>query len=514
MNESKKALLFVVDYTDRGGDRLFMWSAEGLSEVTAEQVVAETGEIVCHDYWLIAPSIFKRTLSLPPKIVDVEELRISTSGRREDRESRDHVDISMSLGLYLDVEILGRYKNIFNRKSALDLDVLTEVGSALVRFSEKIEEEAKAADEWARYTDIERPVAEYLIKSAAAGIAIDETALRAHKKKIEFDYYMALKNFSALYSMPLELPSDDEVMDYLTPKGFDFSGVNVDYVLKFVPMKDKFAEDLLELRKLSTSRKVLAAIPFTQRRIFPIVDAFGSITSRIYFKDPSLQNLAKRHRDILVSDAGMALSYVDFEQYEAGIMAILAKDEKLLAFYASGDLYVLAAEQIFKCSAKRKEAKRLFLSYAYGMKRKNLVDAACGYGAERLAAKEFFGQFETFESWKAEIWGDFKENGRIGTSLGNYRRREQEGDLTDAEKRSAVSQVVQGTASLIFKKALLRLSSVEHIALKVPMHDAVLFQHPLGFDISIVEEMFSQVMSEHFGDLIKGKASRAQFVQA
>ena len=512
MTELKKALLFICDYTDSGGDRLFLFSTEGISEVTPEQVIGERSEIVCHDYWLIAPSIYRKTGSLPQNVTDIEELRISTSGRREDRESREYVDISNSLADYVDEEVIGRYKNMFNRKSALDLNVLSKVGCAILMFSDKIEEEAKAADEWTRYTDVERPVCDYLIKSAAAGIAIDESALRKHKELIDFDYFMALKNFSATYSMPLELPSDDEVMEYLAPKGFDFSGVSVDYVLNFVPMNDGFAGDLLKLRKLSNSRRVLAAIPFSQKRIFPIVDAFGSITSRIYFKDPSLQNLSKKHRDILIPDAGMSFSYVDFEQYEAGIMAALAKDEKLLELYAAGDLYALAAEQIFKDNGKRKEAKRLFLSYAYGMKRKYLIDAACAYGAEREAAKVFFSQFETFENWKKQLWDEFKQNGRIGTSIGNYRCRENSGELTEKEKRSAVSQVVQGTASLIFKIALLKLSSAADVKLKVPMHDAVLFQHQVEFDVSRVEAMFSQVMSEHFGNAIKGKASRASFV--
>jgi len=324
---------------------------------------------------------------------------------------------------------------------------------------------------------------------------------------------MALKAFSAKYSLPLEVPSDEDAIEYLAPRGFEFSGVGIEYVLNFVPMHDGFSDQLLELRKIATSRWTLSSIPLSQKRIFPIVDSFGSITSRIYYKDPSLQNLSKRHRDILAPDEGMKFSYVDFGQYEAGIMGALSGDEKMLALFASGDLYTQVAQSIFSDAAKRKHAKRLFLSYAYGMKRKGLIDAAAELGAPRDTAKKFFSQFSKFEDWKRSIWTDFLATGRVGTALGNYLTRNNSGDLSEKEKRSAVSQVVQGTASLIFKKALLRLSLVQEVELKVPMHDAVLFQHPIEFNPTIVAGLFSDVLTEHFNGRIIGKASVESFHQ-
>lgn len=67
--------------------------------------------------------------------------------------------------------------------------------------------------------------------------------------------------------------------------------------------------------------------------------------------------------------------------------------------------------------------------------------------------------------------------------------------------------MVQGTASLIFKKALLRLREVPGIDFKIPMHDAVLVQHPIGFDRSVLTRIFCEAMTEHFGGAITGKAS-------
>lgn len=510
---NKIALLFIHDFSDRDTEKFYLVSEDSITEATADEVVVQEKELICHDYWLIASALYRKTNKLPKLVTDVEELRISTSGHREDRENRDKKDVCSELLAreYVSEEDIGRYRNILFKNGAFDIDVFSCVGRALLRLSDDIEEQAKNADEWGRYSTIERPVVEYLLRSVAKGIAVNTEILREHKQNIEHAYYMALKQFSAEYKLPLEVPSDDEVIDYLTPKGFDFSGVGVEYVLNFVPMPDGFSEKLLELRKIATSRMVLNAIPLSQKRIFPIVDAFGSITSRIYYKDPSLQNLSKRHRNILSPDEGMTLSYVDFGQFEAGIMGALSQDETMLELFSTGDLYALVAEKIFLDVAKRKEAKRLFLSYAYGMKRKSLIDAAVGFGAERDSAKNFFNQFSRFEQWKSEIWSEFHTNGRIGTVFGNHLSRAVSGELSEKERRSAVSQVVQGTASLIFKKALLKLSCLTDIDLKVPMHDAVLFQHPQRFNPQKVADVFAEVVTEHFDGRIEGKASVADF---
>jgi DNA polymerase I-like protein with 3'-5' exonuclease and polymerase domains len=514
MTKKRIALLFVNDFAESSAERFFFVSGDSFQEVNADDVVKQDTELICHDYWLIAPALYKRTKQLPRSVIDVEELRISTSGLREDRENRDSRDVcSVLLEFdFLKEDVIRRYRNIVFKNAPLDPNTLILVGEALLCLSNDVEAKAKAANEWERYSTLERPVSDYLIRSVAKGIEINSTALRKHKDNVEFAYYMALKEFSAKYSLPLEIPSDDEVVDYLTTKGFDFSGVGVEYVLKFVPMADGFSDHLLELRKIASSRMALNAIPISAKRIFPIVDYFGSITSRIYYKDPSLQNLAKRHRDIISPDEGMKLSYVDFGQFEAGIMGALSGDQRILDLFASGDLYSLVAEEIFSDTSKRKPAKRLFLSYAYGMKKKSLIDAAVEFGAQRNVAKAFFNQFSTYENWKLGVWTEFQTSGRIGTAFGNYLSRSDSDELSEKEKRSAVSQVVQGTASLIFKKALLRMSSLTNIELKIPMHDAVLFQHPEDFNPAEVADMFAAVVTEHFGGKIAGKASVANFI--
>ncbi|AWH28961.1 DNA polymerase [Stenotrophomonas sp. YAU14A_MKIMI4_1] len=515
MTDNKVVLLFINDFSGQSGEKLYLYSNGVLTGVAARDVVEVNCEIICHDYWLLAPTLFSVAGRLPSLVTDVDELRISTSGIRSDREARDKVDVCtqlLELG-YEEEEVLGRYRNIVFKNSDFDDEVFSRVAIALLKYSARVEAEAKEHGEWDRYCQIERPVISYLIRSAADGISINKPVLKIHKQDVDFSYYMALKEFSATYDLPLEVPTDEEVIEHLEPQGYDFSGVGLEYVLNFVPMPNGFSEKLIELRKIAASRMVLGSISLSQDRIYPVVDGFGSITSRIYYKDPSLQNLSKRFRDVISPAEGKRLSYVDFGQFEAGIMAALSGDEAMLTLYRQGDVYESVAVEVFGDPAFRKQGKRLFLSYAYGMKRRNLIDAAVGYGACRDSAKEFFNKFVRFERWKSEIHSEFHSSGKIGTAFGNFVRRSSTAPLSEKEKRSAVSQVVQGTASLIFKKALIRMSLDDRVALRIPMHDAVLFEHSPEFNPIEIVNMFSGVMTEHFDGAIEGKAEIAVFAQ-
>lgn len=157
--------------------------------------------------------------------------------------------------------------------------------------------------------------------------------------------------------------------------------------------------------------------------------------------------------------------------------------------------------------------KQLFLSYAYGMSRKALVDAAVSLGVERQKAKEAFRLFQRYEEWKKSIWAEFQRTGRVASIFGNHYRRTGEGQLTGKEKRSAVSQVVQGSASLIFKRALLAVASINDVRVVLPMHDALLFEHTLAETPAKVVDAFEKVMTAALDSLVTGKASISDFAE-
>lgn len=509
-----KIFLYQKDFTNKGKDKYFFWKENEGSEVTAEDVVSEVDLIVCHDYWLIAHSLYASTGKLPPNVLDLEDIRLAIGGVKVERKFREQKTVADSIAdICEDIQQLEMYIDIFNRKAEFDSAVYRYIAPCIDAQWRRIKNQAEHAGELERYMAVELPVFNFLTHCSVQGIRVDLKKLRHHKGLMEHHYYMALKKFAVDYNFPFEVPIDQDVCDYLEPKGFDFSGVSLDYILKFVPMDNGFADDLIALRKLAGSRNVLAAIPLSRSTIFPVVDIFGSVTSRIYYRDPALQNLSKLHRDIIVPDNGFELSYVDYDQFEVGIMAALSGDPFLKELYGAHDLYLVVSTHIFGNHSMRKFSKRLFLSYAYGMKLKGLSDAAVSKGAQRESVKIFFKQFSVFERWKETVAAEFQETGKVGTVMGNYLVRKGTGKISEKERRSCVSQVVQGTASLIFKKALLKLREESDVVVKIPMHDAVLVQHAPQYDKNRLPQLLSQVMTDHFGGEITGKASLESYCE-
>lgn len=508
-----KLLLFVKDFTGRGAD-YFYWLEDGhLSETIAEQVVDFSGAIVCHDFWIIRDVLFDKTQDLPSTIIDLDEFRMAISGNLEDRRSRERVDITDEMGRYgASPEICSTYKKMFYRGMEFDAEVACEAAKSMTNMYLSLCKEAVANGELERFLTVEVPVYRLLQKAMSAGITIDSTGLSEKRKEAEHDYFFCLKSYSAKHDMPLETPTRAAIEEKLYEAGFDLSGVSTDYVLEFLPHEDDFGNDTRALWDLDSAKLALSSLALLNGRTRPIIDVFGSRTSRVHLRSPLLQNMPKKYRTIVGARKGTKLCYVDFDQYEVGIMAALSDDPEMSRLYGAGDMYDLFATTHLGLEGNRKAAKQLFLSYAYGMSRNALIDAAVSLGADRKRAKAAFRVFSKYEEWKKTIWITCQTEGRVTTIQGNHYKRSGKGALTAKEQRSAVSQVVQGTGSLIFKKALLEVGDIEDVTIILPMHDALLFEHRLVDTPTKVVATFERVMTELLQGRVKGKASISQFV--
>jgi hypothetical protein len=54
----------------------------------------------------------------------------------------------------------------------------------------------------------------------------------------------------------------------------------------------------------------------------------------------------------------------------------------------------------------------------------------------------------------------------------------------------------------------------DQVRVLIPMHDAVLFEHPPEYDPSKIASVFSDVMTEHLEGRVVGKASLEAFYVA
>ena len=89
----------------------------------------------------------------------------------------------------------------------------------------------------------------------------------------------------------------------------------------------------------------------------------------------------------------------------------------------------------------------------------------------------FFARYPGLERFRAEQQAKLAREGYVSSAFGNRRVRSPQGNLTNKERRWALNQPVQSTASLIFKETLIELEQAfERDSIILPVHDAVLMQ--------------------------------------
>lgn len=381
----------------------------------------------------------------------------------------------------------------------------------LAEYTDKLLCSANESGELQRFFDLEIDIFNLLTKVVCRGFRVSNDILKEHKTSIKNDYYRELKVFSEKHSVLYEIPNEGDIRDKLFSLNYDIENYTIDFLINFIPSSDGYTFDLSNLQKLNKSYRVLNSISSSNRRITPMVETHSTSTSRIYYKSPAIQNLSRKYRNIFIPDDGLLFSYIDYDQFEVGIMAALSSDNIMSDIYKDKDAYADLSNIVFSNGDYRKKCKIYFLSYTYGMSISNILRSIELRGGNKKAAEDYFAKFKVFEQWKETLYQKFKKEKRIPTIFGNYLNRIQEGELSDKERRSVVSHVVQGTGSYIFKSALLELSKEKSVEVLIPMHDAILIQHPTTYDPLNAVSLLQNVMTNILGGKVEGKASIEEF---
>lgn len=508
-----KVVFFVYqkDFSENGKDRYFTFEDGKFSEVDLVYLVSLDCFLVTHDFWLISNSIYKNAQSLPSKVVDVVLLAKIVAGEKSVGGDIQPWDISKTIKpLFADAEDFNRYMEIYYRRKEFDFDSYMLFSHKLAEYFEKLSKQSVDANESARFYSLEVPLYNLITLAACRGIRVNNETVRKHKESLQLDFYRELKFFSEKHNVLYELPNDGSIREKLAELGYNIQDYSLDFLIDFLPSKDSYTSDLRSLQKTNKSYRVFNSISISANRLYPIVESHWTSTSRIYHKSPSIQNIAKKYRDIFIPDDGKSLCYVDYDQFEVGVMADISSDPKMAEIYKNSDAYLDLAINVFNDEGMRKKAKIIFLSYTYGMSIENIINSVNQLGGDEKYARDYFSEFTMFESWKASIWREFADEGRVGTIEGNYLNRKSGGVLTEKEKRTAVNHVIQGTATYIFKRALLELSKFEGVDVLIPMHDAVLIQHNDQFEPEKAKTIFENVMSDMLPS-VPGKASLEDF---
>lgn len=380
-------------------------------------------------------------------------------------------------------EINNSRKSYFGLNEQFEQDEINNQFVFLLESTEKIYKkilvELIEKNESKRYDETESFLNTILFERVKKGINVDTSRIKDYLKEVNLELY-ALKNKLQLEYGIFSKTDYHNVKRELTkilPSIVDKMGTK-DYfkMLKYYKEDFTLINLLFEERKVTTNKTMLSRIgSLDDKRIYPQFQYFGTVTSRILVESPSLQQLKSSYRDIILADKDKELIYIDYCQFEAGILASEADDDNLIEMYNKADIYSEMNESLKENpEITREKCKQLFFNYCYGMSPENIKK----YSKVDLGV--FFKQFPNLEVFQQKLNESFKDKGFIETTEGNRRYKNIVNVGTEIEGW-LISQRIQGNASLILKKAILNVYNLDReIEFLIPMHDAVLYQIPKG----------------------------------
>lgn len=461
--------------------------------------------------------------------IDIENLKKQLSGRSKlDFDSKKRPWLIWNMINELNPNDFNLTQNAFerniNNSKAIFLGInsdgitVDEVFSFLLKCIEKIylnlKDELTLSNEKERFEKIESKLNNVLFNTTKRGININVELVKKHIENINVELYQVKNRLQIEYGI-FSLRDYNNIKKNLIREfnWFNEIKINSKEFWKALKLRRNTSTlvDLLYLeKKLTKNKTILTRVgSLDSGSIFPLFDYMGTITSRILVTSPSLQQLQKKYRDIIIPEKDKELIYIDYCQFEAGILAHEANDNKLIAMYNTSDIYTQISNKLGEENVSRDLAKKLFFSYCYGMTKENILK----YSGHNLNI--FFEEFKSLEAFELKIFENFQKDGYVETIYGN--RRYKSLNNTESKKEGwLISQRIQGTASLILKDVILNLyKSQKDIQFLLPMHDAILYQVPntnVEEYKKIIIETFEIELKKYFKKLIP-KASSKKFTE-
>ncbi|WDF78965.1 DNA polymerase [Mucilaginibacter sp. KACC 22773] len=487
-----------------GHSTFYVYDGSAYKTVTSMALIAEEKtNIISFDWDNVISWLSARKEAMPKYIIDIEQIAKQLYGQKKARQDLLPWSVWNILRAFYNEDT---EKDDFKKTQKLyqglaDADeperqrLFYRMLSAMYTCYEQQLKELNAKGEYDRFYHVERPIRVINLERTYKGITINTGSVSNWVSQLSHEVYK-LRNRLQL-EFDIVSPTDvktvlskiedkaliREARELIEEKGYYF-------FLKDSKLRHPLIELLYQEKKSTTDLNALLSIGAlnpTQQKIYPVYDSFGTITARTKVVTPNLQNLTRKFRSIVSADKKKELLYIDYAQFEAGILADDSKDVALINAYNTSYIYDSIGEkiQVEKYITDKVEqlkfCKSLFYKYSYGMDISNNIGILKDFKLEAHAPTlsklivDAFSSFTTLDAYRTAIKEKALTENKIGTRDGNYRYR-----LENEKNVSwAMSQRIQGTASLIIKRAIIKLRSIDNeIEFLIPMHDAALFQVP------------------------------------
>jgi DNA polymerase I len=325
------------------------------------------------------------------------------------------------------------------------------------------------------YQDLELPLLVVLDNMRRAGIGVDGETCAREVHRMEREMAVLAQEISG--GEEVDLRSDREVFRFLVRQAVNFQDQRV---YQWGKVTNRALEDIAPLypivqRILSFRELGQDVVPLRQMahrdRIHPIWGQTRSATSRIYARNPAVQNVSRHLRHLFVPAPGHVLIKADYSQAQMRILAHLSKDPELMRIFndPEGDVHTETSKWLGLND--RNIAKEINFAISFGM-----GAAALFSKINRLKESQnrtdfinvttaqsyidgFYGRFPKVKDFFAQEWEKMKTlppEQRVVRSLIGRDRHFPRRPSSEMERQCRVTWPQQTEADLI-KTAMVRL---------------------------------------------------------
>jgi DNA polymerase-1 len=518
---SSHILIYFPDPFGVGGSRYAIGMDGGLNFVTSQEL-ENFKSVITFEAPALIDDLRRSEASIPEQIIDISDaIRLCTGISRADGGERKWNFWKKIRPFFRSDDLWDAAKGVHSGQDTIDnhdIDVISKaLYEAIIGLWENVSKELFSLGEEDRFWHIEMPAAQPFYQRQRNGISIEHDLLEGLMNKASSIKYTCYQEVSKTLNVSATGLTYWNVAERLKSIDIGFpvdgiSGYALRDQMKMASHKSNFARSFTDYLDASRDMDILSRLLEDDGKVYPTFHPVGTISSRVLVSDPYLQELKRRYRGIIAPDKGHVLRYFDYSQFEPGIMASLSNDQDLLNLYNEGDIYKSLSVYLFGSDLHRSLCKRIFLAFSYGMSSKGIAmllsdrdSTPEARDAIRQQVEDFFSKFKKLVLFKIDLENQLLSTGRIASARGNHRYRQQTGKLSPKERRWAVSQVIQGTASLIFKHAIVDISQKFGAnSMILPMHDAILMQFPVGSDQDKNEMEVVQIMKNAFNKYCPG----------
>ena len=356
------------------------------------------------------------------------------------------------------------------------------------------------------YEELERPLTPVLYRMERRGVMLDTKKLKLERENLECGLIDLESKIFSLAGHPFNLASPSQLACVLfdemglkkgrkTKTGYSTDNDVLQALKKEHPIASLIC-DYRELFKLKTtyveglSREMNKKTKKVHTRFNQTLTATGRLSS----VSPNLQNIpirterGRRIRAAFICPKNSILIGADYSQIELRVLAHLSDDPHLKkAFLENEDIHQSAASEIFNqtlnkvTSEQRQIAKAVNFGIIYGQGAFSLAESL---NISRSEAQDMIDRwYHRFNKVKAYMNAALKQAQKKGEIQTLFGRKRKIPELFSKNiptrkwgERAAFNAIIQGTASDIVKKAMIKLDQALLAPLLLQVHDELIFE--------------------------------------